>query len=122
MSGWLVLDGSLTENASAVALIDEKALRAAAGWNAEIVEVRQDPRRYNFVIQVIGVGGATSVDVEVLGPGGLWSTWDTGKVAGDTVVISTGWWRQIRLTWTGGTPDATGTAAFEASPKFNGLA
>lgn len=119
---WQILEGTLDEDGSALAYIDERAMRTAAGYSAEDTDKRFDPRRYNHAIQITDVGGATSVDIDVMGPGGLWSSWETGKVAGDTVFISTGWWRKVRLTWTGGAPDGTGVASFESTPKYNGLA
>ena len=105
------LKGTLSEDATShQAVIDFAELRAVAA--AEDVsgpkKRPEDPRMYDFVIQVTDVGAATSVDFEVMGPGGLWSSWATGKTVGQCVVFDQGWWRAIRLTWSGGAPDGTG--------------
>ena len=120
-TSWLCLRGVLEEDVTTnQALIDSTSLTKAA--TGGVIETNPNPQMFNYVIQITNLGGATGVDIDVLGPGGLWSSWATGKVVNDSVVITSGWWRGIRLTWTGGVPDGDGEAHFEAARKFNGLA
>lgn len=121
MSAWVIVErDDLTESvATNTAVIDDMVLKGAvdhAGRNS----TRYDVRLYDFVIQIGLTGGATSVTVETMGPMGTWTTYQTGLVDDDMVAITLPA-RQIRLTWTGGTPDGTGTAGFWAGPRYNGL-
>jgi hypothetical protein len=121
MSG-LIIEGPAALGESAItntALLDSAIMAAAVG-RTDDTAVRYDPRFYNFVIQLDSVGAATGLTIEGMGPSGTYDTLFSGVTANQIKTI-TGVYTQLRLTWTGGTPDGSGVASFWATPKFNGL-
>ena len=122
-SNWLIIEGTLAENATShTATIDKDTIASflSAGTNA-----RLDLRQFDFHIQITGLGTAASVTVEGLGAGNAWTTVASSKTAASAAAANfhkeTGAWQAIRLTWTGGTPNGAGTASFYATRKFNGV-
>lgn len=120
MDNYVFTSGALTENSvSHTAVIDGVKLRLDAGNPARLADANLID--YRFHIQIGSLGNATSVTVEGLGPANVWTSLATGLVAGSSTHITTGAWQQIRLTWTGGTPNGAGTAGYYAARKFNGV-
>lgn len=119
-AGWLLLEGDLVEDSTShTAVIDSTLLSSLKSGNS----ARLDPTLYNYQITISAIGTATSVTVEGMGAGGTWTQLAASKTAAATAneVTVTGVYQQIRLTWTGGTPNGAGRASFYAARKFNGV-
>lgn len=124
MTMLIIEETSLSESATTnTALIDNGALeRAVTKSLATVGDKRYDPRFFDYEIQVsaAGLGAATSIDIDGMGPAGVYTSIAATVAAGTiTVVGPEVFYRILRITWNGG--DGSGEVAFWATPKFNGL-